>query len=175
MQIGGINGTRSRSDGLLRHFQSHSDDYQLAFNGFVAADMKRAIAEAVQPPLMAQSPCPPDEVHAVVRGCDIGFIAYNADNLNFFHVARASGQLAEFLRCGKPVIALGRSSLATMVEAERIGKAINGFESLAEAIPAIAGDYQGYASRARDAFDTTYNLERYMPGMIAWLESRRGA
>lgn len=175
MQIGGINAWRSCSDRLLEHFQHHGHAYRLAFNGFLDAEMRQAIEAAGETPIVQPGPVPPDQVHLAVASCDIGFIAYNADNLNFFHVARASGQLVEFLRCGKPVIVLGRSTLADVAARERFGVCIDGFEELDLALRTILADYQGFSTRALAAFSSTYNLDAHMPGLVAWLQSRREA
>jgi len=169
MQIGGINAWRSRSDELLADFQARHDSYQLALHGFIEPGMARAIASAMYKPMLSTQALPPDEVFRAVSRCDIGFIAYNASNLNFFMVARASGQLAEFLRCGKPVIAIGRSTLGTYLESARLGRAIDDFSGLAGALREIRSDYPGYTRRCRQAFDDTYNLERHLPALLAWL------
>lgn len=174
MQIGGINAWRSRSDELLADFQVNHDSYQLALHGFVEAGIASAIASATHKPLLSAQALPPDEVFRAVSRCDIGFIAYNASNLNFFMVARASGQLAEFLRCGKPVIAMGRSTLGDYLETARLGRSIQDFSQLAGAVREIHADLAGYGLRCRRAFDETYNLQRHLPALQAWLGTIEG-
>lgn len=174
MQIGGINAWRSRSDALLDHYQQHAGGYRLCFHGFLDPTMMARLAAAPVQPDVSARPIPPDEVHRVVERCDIGFVAYNAANLNFFHVARASGQLAEFLRCGKPVITLGQSSLGQLLETERLGRHIADINALQPAIDSILADYSGYAARCRAVYLETYDLGRYLPELLEWLRPPGG-
>ncbi len=172
MQIGGISTSRSRSDELLQHYQDNYSVYDLAFHGFFEPSMHRTIESSAVLPWVSTLTTAADSVYKVVDKCDIGFIAYNSTNLNFYHVARASGQLAEFLRCGKPVIALGKSSLGSMLEFCRLGVQIMDIGELTGAIQRISDDYSSYCENCRDSFEQTYNLANHLPALTEWLIER---
>lgn len=172
MQIGGINAARSRSDELLDDFQRNHRAYSLMFHGYIDAEMADRIERATIVPKVSSSPVSPGDVHVIVERSDIGFIAYGQVNKNFFHVARASGQLAEYLRCGKPVIVLGDSSLGLMLAQEGAGVAIRDIGELMPALRRIQADYGNYASNCRRLFAATYDLSRYLPALSAWLVKR---
>ncbi len=169
MQIGGISAGRSRSDELLEDFQANRHAYSLAFHGFVAPEMAGLIVASAVLPWVSSLPLAADAVHKVVEKCDIGFIAYNSTNQNFFHVARASGQLAEFLRCSRPVIALGDSTLGPMLEAEKIGVCIHRIDQLGDAVRHVRAHHERYSANCRRVFAETYDLSKHLPGLTAWL------
>lgn len=169
MQIGGISAWRSFSDLLLAHYQRNAGAYRLAFHGYLDSEMQTLIGAAAARPRVSAGPVDANELHHIVEGCDLGFVAYNAPNLNFYCVARASGQLAEFLRAGKPVISLGPSSLGELLERDRLGRNIADIEELPKAIADILADYPRYSANCRRAFAEVYDVARYLPDLLAWL------
>lgn len=171
MQIGGINSQRSRSDWLLDHYQRHSADYRLFLHGFISPEITAQLATAKVIPEVSARLTSADEVHRIVGQCDLGFIAYVPGNLNFFYVARASGQLAEFFRCGKPVITIGESSLGLLLETQRLGRRISTMDELLPAIDSILADYSGYSRRCRATYLESYELGRYLPELLDWLQA----
>lgn len=171
MQIGGINATRSRSDELLTAYQESHGDYRLAFHGFVAPEMAAAIAQAPLKPLLS-GPVDAADVHLAIDGCDVGIIAYGPVNANFFHVARASGQMAEFMRAARPVVVLGESTLGRAVEEEGVGVTITEAAQLGAAIRRIADQWPGFHDSCRRLYLQTYDLSRYLPALHAWLAKR---
>jgi glycosyltransferase involved in cell wall biosynthesis len=172
MQIGGISASRSRSDELLEHFQAHHASYDLALHGYIEPAIARRISAAAAVPWVSCVALGPGDVYRIVEKCDIGFIAYNSPDQNFFHVARASGQLAEFMRCGKPVIALGPSSLAAMLDAEQAGIGIDDIEQLADAVQRIGDRHADYSRNCRRLFAETYDLAPRLPALVEWLTKR---
>jgi len=174
LQIGGISAARSRSDQLLEDYQRNHEHYELALHGFFDRGMSARVAAAERLPWISAIPLAARDVGRAVRKCDIGVVSYNAANDNFFHIARASGQLAEFTRGGKPVIALGRSNLQRVLPAEGFGIAIERIEELLPALREVQARYDEFSTRAREAFERTYDLDRHLPGLDAWLSARAG-
>ena len=169
LQIGGISAARSRSDLLLEDYQRHHGEYDLALHGFFDRDMSARIAAAQVLPWVSAVPLAARDVGRAVSKCDIGVVSYNADNDNFFHIARASGQLAEFTRCGKPVISLGRSNLQRVLPEEGFGLAIDGIDELLPALRELQARYAEFSAKASEAFRRCYDLDRHLPGLDRWL------
>lgn len=172
LQIGGINCWRSMSDKLLCHYQSHSGEYALAFHGFIDKEMQQKIRNAEHLPWTSSIDLDANCVNKIVSKCDIGFIAYNAGDFNFYYIGRASGQLVEFLRCGKPVIALGKTDLQRLVDEKKIGVAINHIDDLDAAIAKVLFNYPTYSSNCKKLYDEVYNLNNYLDHLTDWVIER---
>lgn len=172
LQIGGINAWRSMSDKLLGHYQIYHVDYELALHGFIDKDMTQRIRHADLVPWASSIDLDAESVYRIVEKCDIGFIAYNANDLNFHYIAKASGQLAEYLRCAKPVIVLGNTDLRRLVEEEEIGVAITEIEELSAAIQKVVFSYTHYSMSCTRLYNEEYNLDSYLPRLSEWLMKR---
>lgn len=172
LQIGGINRWRSMSDKLLCHYQTHFRDYVLAFHGFIDKEMQQSIKSVDYLPWASSIELEANCVCKIVEKCDIGFIAYNASDSNFYYIARASGQLVEYLRCGKPLIVLGSTDLRRLVDQQEIGVAINDIDELSVAITKIVSNYSSYSSNCKRLYDEVYNLNSYLSRLTDWLTER---
>ncbi|MGH8107425.1 MAG: hypothetical protein ACREO1_01735 [Arenimonas sp.] len=174
MQIGGINKWRSHSDLLLQNYQTEHRVYALAFHGFIDQEMAELIANAKVPPSVSDVVVASGDIHKIVEKCDIGFIAYGATNKNFYYIARASGQIAEFTRCCKPLVILGDNNMRQTLETEKFGISISTIDELPAAVRTIHENYGVYSGNSRQAFNHTYDLSRHLSGLKNWIfaESR---
>ena len=170
MQIGGINSIRSGSDELIKFYQQNFDDFELMFHGFVSTEIQKLLREVEILPFVSSVMVPADQISQLVDRCDIGFINYVTDDLNFYYMANASGQLVEFIRCGKPVIVKGNNDLRRCVEEKQIGVGISTVDELVPAIHRIQVNYSDYSSNCRKTFDELYNLKSYMKKLLLYLE-----
>ena len=169
LQIGGINAWRSMSDKLLGHYQIYHTDYELALHGFIDKDMLQRIRYADIVPWASSINLDAESVYKIVEKCDIGFIAYNANDHNFYYIAKASGQLVEYLRCAKPVIVMGYTDLRRLVEQENIGVAINKIDEMNDAIKKVVSNYSIYSSNCMRLYNEEYNLDSYLHDLTVWL------
>jgi glycosyltransferase involved in cell wall biosynthesis len=172
LQIGGINAWRSMSDKLLGHYQIYHADYELALHGFIDKDMVQKIRYANIVPWASSINLDAESVYKIVEKCDIGFIAYNANDHNFYYIAKASGQLVEYLRCGKPVIVMGDTDLRRLVGKENIGVAIDGIEGLSDAVKKVVSNYSVYSSNCTRLYNEEYNLDSYLNDLTEWLTKK---
>lgn len=173
LQIGGINAWRSMSDRVLAHYQTHHECYELAFHGFIDQAMRQALARAAYLPWVSSETVAAEDVFKVIEKCDVGLVAYQSDDKNFFHIAKASGQLVEYLRCGKPVIAMGNTELLSLVREKALGVAIDSIDELELAIRKIQADYPRYSANCRKLFVEEYDLTRFLEPLSTWLEDVR--
>lgn len=171
MQIGGINAFRSGSDELLKIYQDKFDEFNLWFHGLIFDEIEKMLIEVDVLPFVSSSMVKQDHIPQLIYMCDIGYINYRTQDLNFYYTSYASGQLVEFIRCGKPVIVKGNTNLRQYVERHKIGVAIQEIRDLVPAINLIKNDYENYSRNCIDLFEKTYNLKKYTQKLISFLEN----
>jgi hypothetical protein len=169
LQSGGIGAYRC-SDKLLSHYQNYSDFYRLYFHGFIFQEIKNQLVKCAIQPMVSCRAINPKFIHQLNDFCDIGFVCYaDEENMNFFLIAKASGQFVEFLRLGLPVIAMGKNNLGQFVKEQGVGVGIQDMSELTHAIETIAKNYQDYSKNCFHCFDQHFNFEKYVPQISAWL------
>jgi glycosyltransferase involved in cell wall biosynthesis len=169
LQCGGLSCERL-SDKLLRHYQNNYTHYTLFFHGFITNDIMSLINESEMLPIISNVRVPGDKVSQVIDKCDIGFIGYSQTDLNFYYISRASGQLVEFLRMGKPVIVLSKTNMNEFVELHTIGVGIKDIDQLNDAIETIKANYAFYSANCLDCFRKYYDGRLYIPKLLKWLD-----
>ncbi len=169
LQIGGINQFRSYSYDLVKQYQNSSIKYELYLHGFLDTHFKKNILSLNEIPFCSTLELNPNEVYKIVKKCDIGFIGYKADNLNFYYISSASGQLVEFLKLGKPIIVFGNTDLIDLVKKYNIGVAIESLEDLDMAILYIKQNYEKLSINCKNLFIEKYNIENYLENIYSWL------
>lgn len=169
LQIGGINAYRSGSDKILNHYQSFSDTYDLAFHGYLDPKLIPNLELARRRPWVSTFLTEPSDLYKIVEKCDIGFLFYFSSNQNFYNISKASGQFVEFIRCGKPVVICGESSLSTFVIEKRVGVAIDDISGLVGAINHIKSNYTQYSQNALDLYEAEYNIHPYLNKLSNWI------
>ena len=169
LQIGGINAYRSGSDKILNHYQSVSDIYDLAFHGYLDPKLIPDIELARRRPWISTLLTEPSDLYKIVEKCDIGFLFYFSSNQNFYNISKASGQFVEFIRCGKPVVICGESSLSAFVMEKKVGVAIDDISGLAGAVNHIKSNYTQYSQNALGLYEAEYNIHLYLNKLPAWI------
>ena len=169
MQIGGINSWRSSSDRLIADYQKNHRYYDLAFHGFVEQGLLPLLRDSEYMPWVSTVTVKSSELHKIIEKCDIGVIIYNRADANFFYIANSSGQLVEFLRCGKPIITLNNTGLGGLVKEKEIGVSIEKVEDLIIAVKKITSNYKLYSRNCSNLYEERYNLDKKMVSFEGWL------
>src|SRR5207244_1091645 len=107
MQIGGLSAWRSRTDFLLEQYKLGHRRFELLLHGRVDSDIAFQLESLNPKPILDESWVACDHIPGVVNQCSVGFLGYTPTDRGFFLLKNASGQLVEFLRCGKPVLIMG--------------------------------------------------------------------
>lgn len=170
MQIGGINAGGSRSDQLIKYYQNYTNKFSLFFHGFVTDEIYELIFNLENIPLISSCSVRPAQLSQIVRFCDIGFISYAGGDINSYYLSTASGQLAGFLKCGKPIIAIGETDLHGYLERNKIGISIKSFDDLVSAIQIVQQSYSYYSENCAKMFDDVYNLRNYTRRLLTYLK-----
>lgn len=168
LQCGGLSYERL-SDKLLQHYQNNSAHYTLFFHGFITKEIMSLINNSNLLPIISTIIVPGDKLSQIINKCDIGFIGYSQNDLNFYYLSTASGQLVEFLRMGKPVIVMSKTNLNEFVELHNIGIGIEDLDQLNEALEIIKANYASYSHNCLDCFRKNYDGQLYIPKILDWL------
>lgn len=169
MQIGGISERRSGSESLLAAFARGSGEFRLVFHGFVHPTFRQALQVFPIPAIVSDHPVEPSQIGHLVSQADIGFVGYCAEDENFRHVSHASGQLAHFLACGKPVIAWGNTDIGEHLERYGAGLAIGSMDDLLPAIQKLSDSYDLYSEAAWRLHIQQYDPSQRSKGLCEWL------
>lgn len=164
IQIGGINQARSHSCDLISEFQK-IDGMKLILHGFISAEVTEFIfnKKPVKMPVLSNVDLPADMIAKFLANADIGFVSYVANDENFVNIDWASGQIAEHLRAGLPVICHGNTSLNNFVVEHNIGLGIKDMGELSGAITKITSEYKDYSHRCRKLFEEKMDIEKLVP------------
>lgn len=168
LQSGGI-GSYRHSDDLLNHYQYNGEKYRLYFHGRIFCEIKDLLKSCHRQPMVSSSFINPDNLCQIVDFCDIGFVGYRQSDLNFRFIAKASGQIVDFLRVGVPVIVLGENDLGVFVEENGLGIHLKTINGLNDAIGNISGNYQEFSRNCFNCFDDIFDSDRYIPDILNWI------
>ena len=167
MQIGGISEIRSGSDKLIDYYQNHDNEFELYLHGiYFSTEIIKMLNEVDKIPIISYFSLSYKQIFRIVEKCDIGFIYYVSKDQNFYNISYASGQLAEFLRGGKPIISFDNSSLGKHIEDLKIGKCIKDINELSYAIRDIMNNYVEYSNNCKQIFEKHYNLKTNIEKLI---------
>lgn len=168
LQCGGV-GAYRYSDDLLEHYQKNSERYRLYLHGMIFYEVKEMLKSCIKQPMVSSVFINPDHLHQIVDYCDIGFIGYRQLDLNFRYIAKASGQLVDFLRVGIPVIVLGDNDLGLFVSQLGVGIKVKNIDELNEAIRVVVSNYQKFSKNCFDCFNDIFDADKYVPEVIDWI------
>lgn len=169
MQIGGINKFRSGSHRLINYYQDNFHHVDLILHGFFDDEIKKLLIQSKKIPICSTLPLEASDVYKLVELADVGFISYETQNLNFYYISNASGQLVEFLRLHKPVISFGNTNLNACVNKYGLGIGIENIEELSTAIDKIKNNYHYYSKNCKNYYNKNFDLNLYLEKMRNWV------
>lgn len=174
MQCGGCGAYRF-TDEVVKQYQK-TNSWELFIHGFIFPEIKEQINNCKKIPIVSELRVNPEKIEQIVNKCDIGFIGYGNDNqdcendLNFYYLKFASGQMVEFLKLAKPlVIYAPTSNLDEFVREENIGICINSFDELDLKIDIIKNNYEFYSKNALECFKKYFDSNLYIDKLLEWL------
>jgi glycosyltransferase involved in cell wall biosynthesis len=170
MQIGNFNRWRSCTDFLLEQFKASKGSFELSLHGCIDDDIALIIETLNRKPKISEAWVPHDRIPEVVAGCSVGFLGNKLSHEQFFLLKNASGQLVEFLRCGKPVISMGDNNLGEFVEREGVGLQVRNAIEFRLALEAIHRDYGRFSRSSLQLFKKRFNLYNYTEALSQYLE-----
>jgi glycosyltransferase involved in cell wall biosynthesis len=170
MQLGGISPF-TYSLKLFEAYQKSYSSFDLFLHGFISEEFICQADQCEKIPVLSSVPLGAENLPKIVSRSDIGFLYYNGNSdLNYYNIRNASGQLVEFLRLGKPIIAMGKNNLQSLIEEHKIGIYLDDIDRLADAVTIIMDNYVVYSTACKALFDRQYDLSLYMHTISRWFE-----
>jgi glycosyltransferase involved in cell wall biosynthesis len=124
-------------------------------------------------------PVPANEVDSLVSSADVGVALYSVKELGFRaeFMGLASGKIANYLKCGLPVVASDIPSIRRYVESYRCGVCVQSADQVKDAIAMIMSDYRSYSENAVRCFNELWAPDRYCASIAERLDRlcRHGA
>lgn len=171
MQMGTIHPVRA-SEQILMAFQQISDKYQLAFQGYVSAEIATAIDKAERKPIVFPGAETYYEMRQNVSQADIGIVAVAEKNLNNYFMSMACGQLVEFFRLGIPVIVIFSEEMGQFVVQNQCGLFLKCVDGIPAAADEICRKYEMYSLNSHDTYQKFFNIEKHMNEVKSAMMSR---
>jgi hypothetical protein len=169
MQVGGINTDRSNSDKIIDWYQE-SQKFELILHGYFSPEIIQKLNSCKKVPLASSIPVESDRVSSIISKSDIGFVSYVATDANFRNIAYASGQVVEFLRCGKPLIVHGDTNLNQWVLEKGVGYSVENFTDLECTIDKMISEYPQLQAKALEVFSEELAINRYIEPLLHYIK-----
>jgi glycosyltransferase involved in cell wall biosynthesis len=112
---------------------------------------------------------PLSEMHyeEMVRGADVGIALYDGRvSENMYYAGYSSGKIAQYLKCGIPIIVNNIPLMQELINQYKCGFCINDLKEIAPALKEIAFRYDYYAKGALEAFATVFAPENNIGAIL---------
>jgi glycosyltransferase involved in cell wall biosynthesis len=112
--------------------------------------------------LLSLNPVTFDRIDEVVSSAHIGLIAYdNKYGAGRVNILKASGKLAQYLKCGVPVIALDLPGYKQMFEKYKCGMVFRDFDEIEKCIVTILDNYDSFSRASICCFLEEFDFKKY--------------
>jgi glycosyltransferase involved in cell wall biosynthesis len=101
-----------------------------------------------------------DKLITAIASSDVGLAFYADLDQNMSEILFSSNKIAEYLRCGLPIICSDYPSLKEFFGQHRAGLAVP-VEGIPQALETLFSDYSGFSARARSCVESGLNFEQY--------------
>lgn len=102
--------------------------------------------------ILSKELVPYEHLDLLVNSADIGIALYSPINRNVYDMAKSSGKIWQYLRCGLPVVTIDFPSLQEIVSEGQFGLCVRRSDDVQYAVEQILIDYSGYSTRAREYY-----------------------
>jgi hypothetical protein len=117
---------------------------------------------------LLEAPIPHFELDNLVSSADAGIALYeiNPNKKNIYYMGLSSGKIAQYLKCGLPVIVSNLPLINTMVSQYHCGICVKNFNQIWGGIRKIWTDYQLFRNGAIRCFEENIRFEHYFPELL---------
>jgi glycosyltransferase involved in cell wall biosynthesis len=158
LQFGRIMQKRCSPE-LIRSTRQCPSDMVVIFHGPFDLASRDMLSSAQC--LVSQPDIPFEELEKIPASADIGLVFYKDISMNNRLVARSSGQLSLFMKCGVPVIVNDTPSMRSLVETYHCGVAVQSPDQIYEASRQILKNYEEYCQGSLHCFAQEHDLHRH--------------
>ena len=115
--------------------------------------------------ILSMEPVPYTLLDELVSSADIGVALYKPNPLglcatNLRAVGLSSGKIAQYLRCGLPIITSNFTSLRNMTEQYGCGLTVDTADQVSDAVHRIFSNYNAFSAGAINCYNEKYDFEQ---------------
>lgn len=161
-------GKGAQSLDVARAASAWSLDATLVFQTRSAAqnnpEAREVLAVAEKPSgrvALNDTPWPRRLLEEVVSSADVGLAWYAPEGKNIELIGLSSGKLAQYLKCGLPVIV--NEPLAWLVSRYNFGICVHSPREIERALQTVLANRAEFSRNALRCFDEQFALDRYFP------------
>lgn len=110
-----------------------------------------------------------EQVWDSIRGCHIGIALYERSYANDRLTAFSSHKIAQFLKCGRPIIVFRTSSTEQLMKRFQCGVMIESVPEVPSAVERILGRYEHYRDQALGAYSAIYRMDAHAADLLGFL------
>ena len=159
---------------LAEATRTWSGDWVLIFhtreaqNGDAYLDKVRAAADNSRV-LFSLQPVPYAQLDALVGSADIGIALYRDIGENVSQIGLSSGKLAQYLKCGLPVVTTDFPSLRQIIDGYRCGICVSDPQKVGQAVGEILRHYDTYSANSVVCYNELFSPEKHFDKVLARL------
>lgn len=122
---------------------------------------------------LIQEPIPHFELDNLVSSADAGIAFYEIkpNKKNIYYMGLSSGKIAQYLKCGLPIIVSNLPLINTMVNQYRCGICVKNYDEIWSAVKKIWTNYQSFRNGAIRCFEENIRFERYFPELLTKIKT----
>ncbi|HNZ26109.1 MAG TPA: hypothetical protein PLG34_01145 [Spirochaetota bacterium] len=148
---------------------ANREDYILLLHGLISNDYYNSINKEKNI-IISKDMVEESKIFDLISSCHIGLAIYRQDIVNDRLTVFSSTKIAQYLKCGIPIIGWNNSNYQKLFNEFKCGELINSFESLDNAISTILKNYDEYKSNAFAAYNKYYNIDFTIKNLTSYLE-----
>lgn len=123
--------------------------------------------------LLSLNPVPYDQIDQVVASSKIGIVIYgNYEQWgsSWVSLAKGSGKIAHYLKCGKPVLCINIPGLDKIISKYQCGILFDELDEIQSGISKILQNYSFYSRNALRCYNEEYEFSNYFKKFLDYVE-----
>jgi len=153
--------------------RSWPEEWVLVLHGYVPVpaylDQLRAL-ELNGRVMLSLEPVEYAELDRLVSSADIGIALYRNLGQNIYYIGSASGKVAQYLKCGLPVVTVDFPSMRRVVDSYQCGVCVLDATQVGRAIRQILADYETFRANAFRCYQEHYRFDRHFDKVLAQID-----
>jgi glycosyltransferase involved in cell wall biosynthesis len=123
--------------------------------------------------LLSLNPVDYNDIDDVVNSAKIGIVIYDyyeKYGTSWISLAKGSGKIAHYLRCGKPVICRNLPGFKEIIEKYQCGVMFDDLDEIEVGINLILDNYDFYRKNAYECYKEEYEFSKYFRTVIDFIK-----
>ena len=124
--------------------------------------------------LLSLNPVEYDLIDEVVLSADVGIVIYDSYEkygTSWISLAKGSGKIAHYLRCGKPVVCKNLPGFKEIIEKYQCGVMFDNVNEIETAVNKILANYEFYQKNAYNCYKHEYEFGKFFKKVTSFLKA----